>query len=657
MSIPSHPSLAVTATSISSTLLRALSVVTLRSPHLVSFPISAILIPITYLSYLLSWIVVDQRTHGRVAEIEEVLELREVTVQMTKGEKKKLRRLNREVNVRREGHHMHHQLPQPTIHTLLSGSSTSSRSRNVLSLVLNTLLALSSFDLSWTSRLAFQEDDLTYARTTSLSSHASTLSFRLPAAPPYASSSIKVAYRPLLAPELLSVSSPTSWSESEPVAITADNDWTGAVTLDDLAPGNLYEYRLIPDQGAEFPSEDSPSTSLNFTTFPDESLAKLTGSHFRFVHASSPVYYPLSYSLDYLPSILPLKTPFVSPSPTHILHSFRTHALRQPAWKTLAVWLEDMRDRTAWAQVVFGIVGRLEEKGKREKPLGGRSIGAREKRQLLASRDVRDVYEALPILPSAVHSLSQGSKLEAGALGTPEASFSYGDVPFFRLRKPFVEHGDENAQDWQVDVDEMSAWLSSVNSTGFKFVLSPITLSPFFGGSQLETDWRTYVLDVLAYVPNVVVLAETHHGFSASILRKTVVEIASPPLDQPPTQSFFSTRPILPDLTKATEATTSKWIKHEGQVVEEVVFEKLDSLIKYIPVTSGAKWTSIEVDSMTNNPNAIVLAFDKGMPVWRLEIVASMKKKRTITNNAVGTLAESFQTMLTKFGLLSKKWF
>jgi hypothetical protein len=65
--------------------------------------------------------------------------------------------------------------------------------------------------------------------------------------------------------------------------------------------------------------------------------------------------------------------------------------------RQLADWLADMRERVAWSQYAFGITsGRLEAFGRRERALGMKSAGdERATRQLLASRDVRDVYEQL----------------------------------------------------------------------------------------------------------------------------------------------------------------------------------------------------------------------------------------------------------------------
>ena len=77
-------------------------------------------------------------------------------------------------------------------------------------------------------------------RTSGLTSHSSSLSFRLPDIQecPLVS---RICYRPLLGPELLSVTSPAPWSLSEPVTLTLENDWRGQITLEDLAADTRYE--------------------------------------------------------------------------------------------------------------------------------------------------------------------------------------------------------------------------------------------------------------------------------------------------------------------------------------------------------------------------------------------------------------------------------
>lgn len=61
------------------------------------------------------------------------------------------------------------------------------------------------------------------------------------------------------------------------------------------------------------------------------------------------------------------------------------------------------------------------------------------------------------------------------------------------------------------------------------------------------------------------------------------MEFAAPSLDQ-------TAKLIIPDETKAHEATVTTWKRIEGKVVEEVTFERTDRLLVYRPATIGAKW-------------------------------------------------------------------
>jgi hypothetical protein len=172
-------------------------------------------------------------------------------------------------------------------------------------------------DSRWSRSLFLSEDDLTYARyvlsthanadvrVSSLTPHSSSISLRLPPGSAHFATATEVseitrmAYRPLLAPELRAEESPLSWELSHPVTLSALDDWSAKVTVEGLHPGMQYECKSCPGQYLSsslmladrlktehgfFPPNDA--ISLNFTTFPDSRLARSTGSHFRFVHAA-----------------------------------------------------------------------------------------------------------------------------------------------------------------------------------------------------------------------------------------------------------------------------------------------------------------------------------------------------------------------------------
>lgn len=86
-------------------------------------------------------------------------------------------------------------------------------------------------------------------------------------------------------------------------------------------------------------------------------------------------------------------------------------------------------------------------------------------------------------------------------------------------------------------------------------------------------------------------------SFSASLLRKTVVEIASPSLDG--RRNWFD-RPVLPNQEAAQEDTTTRWTVKSGQAVEEVTFETVDQMLRYIPTGSGAQWSVVNTVELLN---------------------------------------------------------
>ena len=79
-----------------------------------------------------------------------------------------------------------------------------------------------------------------FIRTTSLTPHSSSLSFRIPS-PDLHPYTARIAFRPLLDSAMLSVASPISWQQSERITLSVQEDWKGVVKLEGLAGGTQYE--------------------------------------------------------------------------------------------------------------------------------------------------------------------------------------------------------------------------------------------------------------------------------------------------------------------------------------------------------------------------------------------------------------------------------
>ncbi|KAL7423944.1 hypothetical protein Q5752_001529 [Cryptotrichosporon argae] len=640
----------LTLNALSSLFLRALSLLVLSIPHALPSPahyaplalyilylVSALLTPARVESTtVVSELKVPSPTYAQVASAPPAPDAA-VPAAQSKNQKRKQRKLNL-TQARLEPvaveHHVE-RLDRGGIIDLLTGNVTASTVKNVVSLLLNTLLLLATLDHVVTPKL-LDVHDLEYARVTALSPTAASVSLRLPPHAPLQTAEGTISYRPLFADQ--------QWEEST-FTLRGEDDWTAEPKLSGLSPDVQYEYRLKV-QGAEYPER-----SFNFTTFPDPSLARRSGSRFRFFHTGPAVPRPQAYApLAAVESILP-SFPALTPHPTvhGVGHHLKEARLRQPAWATLAHWLADVRERKAWAQVAFGLSGvRLGKVLDTE----GRNV-----RQFLDSTDVRRVYETAPLLPSTPYSPS-GPILEPAALVYPETSFGYADTAYFRLRNPFQEHGETEAQDWETDLTELGRWLAKVNATAvFKFVISPVTLTPFFGGSDLHKEWRTQVLDLLAFVPNVIVLSDLPHAFLASRLRHTVTEIASPSFEPTASETWaklFGAAPVVPDRSLAVTEPVAMPAEVDGRPVEQVEFVAVDDVLRYIPALGKARWTAFEVDTTDTPPRVIVTPYTDGHAIYRLEIHG---RRLAPATKAVGSVAQSLGSLLKRLGLVSARWF
>lgn len=197
-------------------------------------------------------------------------------------------------------------------------------------------------------------------------------------------------------------------------------------------------------------------------------------------------------------------------------------------------------------------------------------------RNLFASASFRRVYEAIPVF--GIYDDHEVENNWAGATddgevlpafppantawqeyigrGNPDPlepgqnwySFRYGDSAFFvtdtRLyRSPASkEDNEEKTMLGEIQREALMAWLGAVNSTStFKFVISSVPFMSLWGG-PLDVDgkkdsWAAYMteraalLDVMQYVPNVIILSGDRHEFAAATMRTAVLEFSTSPLN------------------------------------------------------------------------------------------------------------------------------
>lgn len=81
-------------------------------------------------------------------------------------------------------------------------------------------------------------------------------------------------------------------------------------------------------------------------------------------------------------------------------------------------------------------------------------------------------------------------------------------------------------------------------------------------------------------------------GFSATLLRRNIVEFASPSFDQPPASPipFIPRADVIPNPALAKKETSSYWARRDGEVTDVSVTEQVDRLINFVPNSPGAKW-------------------------------------------------------------------
>lgn len=233
--------------------------------------------------------------------------------------------------------------------------------------------------------------------------------------------------------------------------------------------------------------------------------------------------------------------------------------------------------------------------------------------------------------PSAVHQ------------GEHYFTFNYGDTAFFVMdtRKHRVHPSYPGEERTTLGVQQRAAllsWLSEVNHTAtFKFLVSSVPFTSLWGG-PLDFDgrkdgWSAYpeerhaLLDVLQYVPNVIILSGDRHEFASVSFRDSVVEFSTSPL------SMF----YIPIRTLAQEHS----IDPPGE----------ELLLKYLP-DGNHKWTEFEVDTRSPSEPAVhATVMVDGKEAWRLTVMGRPIRR---SQGALGSLAKSLMELL---GFRNLRWF
>ncbi|EFP91738.2 hypothetical protein PGT21_019666 [Puccinia graminis f. sp. tritici] len=428
------------------------------------------------------------------------------------------------------------------------GLTTTNTSANKFTLIINTILTLFCLDATFRTSVLDGQEDLSFSRVAAIGETWAKVHARIPPIvyPSSSSSSsekqetdfttggAQLVYRPMkpignwfIGPQLIS---------------TNQSDWMTVGKIDNLIPGNAYEYRLnLLDAVLEpHPYFDSVG---HFQTAPDSSKLsdpRADGGSFTFAYSSCIKpgfpYNPFRNQLhndgaeQLAEQARKLKLDFVLflgdfiyiDSPIYLGNSIRHYWRKYRQSLSTTGWRKLMQfTRTIHIYDDHEIYNDWAGKG----------------------NDTNEIFE--PANKAYRDYLGEGN-FDGPGKGENYYWFRYGDAGFFvwdcrRYRSSNEQVDDHSktmlgAEQKQVFL----SWLHAVNSTvTFKFVVSSTPFMSLWLGPDGGVDtWagflteRSELLDSMQYVPNLIVLSGDRHEFAAASIRDTVIEFSTSPLNQ-----------------------------------------------------------------------------------------------------------------------------
>ncbi|KAK4051877.1 hypothetical protein OIV83_002582 [Microbotryomycetes sp. JL201] len=529
--------------------------------------------------------------------------------------------------------------------SLVFGTPSPSKFLNTLSILVNVAMLAFVCDSLWSPILGMHENDLAFARVGAVDHRSAKIIARIP---PLSPSAVVSGANQSLVEDILPdedfagaklIYRPTKplgkWTTGIDVHVDEQHDWTGFVKIQGLWASTEYEFRLLRASLAAAHHPAFPK-SLFFTTAPDPALSSASspgaGTHFTFASSSC------------------VKPGFPYSGPRSKRTTKGAGYLKDVAERVGAKFWLSLGD-FVYADVPYYPGTKLASYHKRY-------------RQTFASPEVKELAESLPMLATLDdHEISndfddaEDSPAFAPAVqafedymgaANPEPiepgvryyEYQYGDAAFFvfdtrSYRSKDAAEDDENkSMLGQRQKEAFFDWLAKVNNTvTWKFVASSVPMMTLW--SHGEDTWagftteRDELLDVMQYVPNIIVISGDRHEFAAASLRTTVTEFSTSPL------SMF----YLPIRT----VSQSHGRGASGE----------DILLKYLP-DGNSKFSTFEVDTRTRNePFVNVTVWIDGHQAWTVQVrgkpVIELKPL-----SAVGNLGKSLSELL---GFLRRKWF
>ncbi|GAA5962459.1 hypothetical protein JCM21900_006400 [Sporobolomyces salmonicolor] len=552
--------------------------------------------------------------------------------------------------------------PQPKatfgqlITSLVFGTPTqTSRFLNFFSWTLNFVVFLLAMDAIWTPVFGMDEASLAFVRVGAVSHNTVKLIARIPpesslipglvgavvndtATAATASEGFlpvddfpgaKVVYRP---------TKPLGkWIAGPEIHTSEENDWVNTVKLDGLWASTEYEYRLLRPslQTAHHPAF---AHSQTFTTFPDPSL-------------SQPTHYTFASSSCVKPGF-----PWTGPLGKRTTKGAETFlSVAEKVGVRFLMFLGDF----IYADVPWYAGAKVEQYNKRYRQVFASpemkkmvekipTIGIYDDHEIINDYSGNDTSPEFTTANSAYHTYFGNANPDSATPGVNYYDFRVGDSAFFvwdtrAHRSPNeVDDDQDKTMLGQQQREAFFDWAARVNQTvTWKFVVSSVPLMTLW--SHGEDTWASFtterdvILDVLQYVPNVIVLSGDRHEFAAASIRTTVTEFSTSPFNM-----FY-----LPIRTLSQNHS-------RGATGEDV-------LLNYLP-DGNTKFTTFEVDTrVTNKPVVRVKVYidaedAESAPTWEVEVrgqplaLGGAKAKES----AVGGLGKSLAELLS---FLRRSWF
>ncbi|GAA5994064.1 hypothetical protein JCM11641_005961 [Rhodosporidiobolus odoratus] len=549
--------------------------------------------------------------------------------------------------------------------SLLFGTPTpTSRFLNYLSWGLNAIVFALVLDFTWTPIFGMDESALAFARIGAVSHNAVKLTARIP---PESSliNTLSASTGPIVAGVLPANNSdggflpaedfsgarviyrPTTpvqgkWEVGPDLITKEEEDWVATVKLEGLWAATEYEYRLLRPTLAQTSHHPAFPRAQTFTTFSDPSLLSLAGRV-----AGEGTHYTFASSSCLKPGF-PYEGPWHKRTvrgAEHFLKVAEREAVR------FMLFLGDF----IYADVPWYAGSDAKQYNKRY-------------RQAFASPEMKKVVEKIPIMaiyddheiyndfaanesspyfkPANNAYRTYLGNANPDSLGKPSGEnyyeFRVGDSAHFVLDTR--KHRSDNAND-DDEVKTMLGerqkevffdWLAQVNNTvTWKFVHSSVPLMSLW--SHGEDTWASFttardeIMDVLQYIPNVIVLSGDRHEFASASIRTTVTEFSTSPFNM-----FY-----LPIRTLSQ--------KHGRGAVGE------DHLLNYLP-DGNTKYTLLTVDTRVHNkPVVYVKVYIDGQEAWEVDVLGKpVHQLQVVEELGVGGLAKGWRELLS---FIRRSWF